>query len=83
MMKTDDFLPEGSYGTLPFVRQALHSLEGLRRAQDEGRILEAPALRCTTICCSTSALQGASCRARAVRSALQRGRCGRSPFSRA
>ena len=47
MMKTDDFLPEGSYGTLPFVRQALHSLEGLRRAQDEGRILEAPALRCT------------------------------------
>ena len=46
MMKTDDFLPEGSYGTLPFVRQALHSLEGLRRAQDEGRILEAPALRC-------------------------------------
>ena len=44
MMKTDDFLPEGSYGTLPFVRQALHSLEGLRRAQDEGRILEAPAL---------------------------------------
>ena len=47
MMKTDDFLPEGSYGTLPSVRQALHSLEGLRRAQDEGRILEAPALRCT------------------------------------
>ena len=47
MMKTDDFLPEGSYGTLPFVRQALHSLEGLRRAQDEGRILEAPALRGT------------------------------------
>ena len=43
MMKTDDFLPEGSYGTLPSVRQALHSLEGLRRAQDEGRILEAPA----------------------------------------
>ena len=34
MMKTDDFLPEGSYGTLPFVRQALHSLEGLRRAQE-------------------------------------------------
>ena len=47
MMKTDDFLPEGSYGTLPSVRQALHSLEGLRRAQDEGRILAAPALRCT------------------------------------
>ena len=47
MMKTDDFLPEGSYGTLPSVRQALHSLEGLRRAQDEGWILEAPALRCT------------------------------------
>ena len=47
MMKTDDFLPEGSYGTLPSVRQALHSLEGLQRARDEGRILEAPALRCT------------------------------------
>ena len=29
MMKTDDFLPEGSYGTLPSVRQALHSLEEL------------------------------------------------------
>lgn len=49
MMKTDDFLPEGSYGTLPSVRQALRSLEGLRRAQDEGRILEAPALRCTAL----------------------------------
>ena len=45
MMKNDDFLPEGSYGALPSVRQALRSLEGLRRAQDEGRILESCAVQ--------------------------------------
>ena len=49
MMKNDDFLPEGSYGALPSVRQALRSLEGLRRAQDEGRILESCAVRCTAL----------------------------------
>lgn len=49
MMKNDDFLPEGSYGALPSVRQALRSLEGLQRAQDEGRILESCAVRCTAL----------------------------------
>ena len=47
-MKTSEcYLPEGSYTALPEVRQALASLEGLRRAQDEGMILEAVAQRCT------------------------------------
>lgn len=47
-MKTSEcYLPEGSYTALPEVRQALSSLDGLRRAQDEGMILEAVAQRCT------------------------------------
>ena len=47
-MKTSEcYLPEGSYTALPEVRQALASLDGLRRAQDEGAILEAVAQRCT------------------------------------
>lgn len=47
-MKTSEcYLPEGSYTALPEVRQALASLDGLRRAQDEGMILEAVAQRCT------------------------------------
>ena len=47
-MKTSEcYLPEGSYTALPEVRQALASLDGLRRAQDENRILEAVAQRCT------------------------------------
>ena len=47
-MKTSEcYLPEGSYTALPAVRQALASLDGLCRAQDEGMILEAPAQRCT------------------------------------
>lgn len=47
-MKTSEcYLPEGSYTALPEVRQALCSLDGLRRAQDEGMILEAVAQRCT------------------------------------
>lgn len=47
-MKTSEcYLPEGSYTALPEVRQALTSLDGLRRAQDEGMILEAVAQRCT------------------------------------
>ena len=48
IMKTSEcYLPEGSYAALPAVRQALASPDGLRRAQDEGMILEAPAQRCT------------------------------------
>lgn len=47
-MKTSEcYLPEGSYTALPEVRQALASLDGLRRAQDDGAILEAVAQRCT------------------------------------
>ena len=47
-MKTSEcYLPEGSYTALPEMRQALSSPEGLRRAQDEGMILEAVAQRCT------------------------------------
>lgn len=47
-MKTSEcYLPEGSYAALPAVRQALASSEGLRRAQEEGMILEAVAQRCT------------------------------------
>ena len=47
-MKTSEcYLPEGSYTALPEVRQALSSTDGLRRAQDEGMILEAVAQRCT------------------------------------
>ena len=47
-MKTSEcYLPEGSYTALPEVRQALSSPDGLRRAQDEGMILEAVAQRCT------------------------------------
>ena len=47
-MKTSEcYLPEGSYTALPQVRQALSSPDGLRRAQDEGMILEAVAQRCT------------------------------------
>ena len=47
-MKTSEcYLPEGSYTALPEVRQALSSLDGLWRAQDEGMILEAVAQRCT------------------------------------
>ena len=85
MMKTDDFLPEGSYGTLPSVRQALHSLEGLRRAQDEGRILEAPALRCTAahdLLFDFGFARGVHA-ARVLCARHCRGRCGRSPCSRA
>ena len=47
-MKTSEcYLPEGSYTALPEVRQALSSPDGLRRAQDEGMILEAVAQRST------------------------------------
>ena len=47
-MKTSEcYLPEGSYTMLPEVQQTLASLDGLRRAQDEGMILEAVAQRCT------------------------------------
>lgn len=47
-MKTSEcYLPEGSYTALPAVQQALASLDGLRQAQAEGRILEAVAQRCT------------------------------------
>lgn len=47
-MKTgESYLPEGSYAALPAVQAAFSSLDGLRRAQDEQTILEAPALRCT------------------------------------
>ena len=47
-MKTSEcYLPEGSYAALPAVRQVLASPEGLRRAQEEGMILEAVAQRCT------------------------------------
>lgn len=47
-MKTSEcYLPEGSYTALPEIRQTLCSLDGLRRAQDEGMILEAVAQRCT------------------------------------
>lgn len=47
-MKTSEcYLLEGSYTALPEVQQALASLDGLRRAQDEGMILEAVAQRCT------------------------------------
>lgn len=48
MMKTSEsYLPEGSYTAQSAVQTACRSLEGLRRAQDEGRILEAVAQRCT------------------------------------
>ena len=47
-MKTSEcYLPEGSYTACPAVRQAFSSLEALRRAQSESRILEAAAQRCT------------------------------------
>ena len=47
-MKTSEcYLPEGSYAALPEMRQALSSLDALRRAQDAGTILEAVAQRCT------------------------------------
>ncbi|MGI6181899.1 MAG: S1 RNA-binding domain-containing protein, partial [Agathobaculum sp.] len=48
MMKTDEYyLPEGSYAARSEVQAALSSLDGLRRAQREHTILEAPAQRCT------------------------------------
>lgn len=47
-MKTNEScLPEGSYTARDEVREALRSLDGLRRAQEEGLILEAVAARCT------------------------------------
>lgn len=47
MKTSESYLPEGSYAALPAVRQAFESVDGLRRAQDEGMILEAVAQRCT------------------------------------
>ncbi|MCI7126421.1 MAG: S1 RNA-binding domain-containing protein [Agathobaculum sp.] len=47
MKTSESYLPEGSYITQPAVREALCSPDGLRRAQSEGRILEAVAQRCT------------------------------------
>ena len=48
MVKTsEEYLPEGSYTARSAVRQALASLAGLRRAGQEGQILEAVAQRCT------------------------------------
>ncbi len=47
MKTSESYLPEGSYMTQPAVQQAFTSLTELRRAQNEGRILEASAQRCT------------------------------------
>lgn len=47
MKTSESYLPEGSLTPLPAVRDALSSLDGLRRAQDEGTVLEAVAQRCT------------------------------------
>ena len=47
MKTSESYLPEGSYAALPAVRQAFESVDGLRRAQDEGMILEAVTQRCT------------------------------------
>ena len=45
-MKSYPYLPEGMLGKTPENRAALASAEALRRAMEEGRILEAPALLC-------------------------------------
>ena len=47
MKTSESYLPEGSYMVQPAVRQAFSTLGALRQAQDEGRILEAVAQRCT------------------------------------
>ncbi len=47
MKTSESYLPEGSYMRKKEVSKALQSIEGLRRAMDEGMILEAPAARCT------------------------------------
>lgn len=47
MKKNERYLPEGSYSRQEEVQAALSSLEGLRRAQQTGQILEAVPLRCT------------------------------------
>lgn len=47
MKANESYLPEGSYATLPQVRQAFTSSDALRQAQNEGMILEAVAQRCT------------------------------------
>ena len=47
MKTSESYLPEGSYAARPNVQQALASLDGLRRAQEEGIILEAVAQRCS------------------------------------
>ena len=47
MKTSESYLPEGSRGALPAVQRALASLDGLRRAQEEGIILEAVAQRCS------------------------------------
>ena len=49
MKISESYLPEGSYTALPAVKDALADLEGLRRAQDDQMILEAPAARCTAL----------------------------------
>ncbi len=48
MKTSESYLPEGSYMRKKEVNKALQSIEGLRRAKDEGMILEAPAARCTS-----------------------------------
>ena len=47
MKTSESYLPEGSYMVQPAVRQAFSTLGALRQAQEEGRILEAVAQRCT------------------------------------
>ncbi len=47
MKISESYLTEGSYSKNGEVKQALRSIEGLRRAMDEGLILEARAARCT------------------------------------
>lgn len=76
MKTSESYLPEGSYMVQPAVRQAFSTLGALRQAQDEGRILEAVAQRCTAahdLLFDLGHRSRASCRACPARSAWRRG----------
>ena len=84
MKTSESYLPEGSYMVQPAVRQAFSTLGALRQAQDEGRILEAVAQRCTAahdLLFDLGIAQG-SCRACPARSAWRRATRARLPFCR-